>query len=83
MTFAEKTSVSPEKSKAEIEGLLRKYTRAGKRMPLDTDERSDGNVVIEADGKARVLPAGDPYTGPRFASHFSSCPDAPAWRKRA
>jgi hypothetical protein len=58
-------------------------TPKGKLMPLDPDERSDGNVVIEADGKARVLPAGDPYTGPRFVSHFSTCPDAPAWRKRA
>lgn len=56
-------------------------TRTGKRMPLDPDERSDGNVVIESDGKARVLPPGDPYTGPRYASHFSTCPEASAWRR--
>ena len=57
-------------------------TRQGKRMPLDVEERSDGNVVIEADGKARVLPKGDPYTGPRYVSHFSSCVDAKQWRGR-
>ena len=53
----------------------------GRPMPLDVDERSDGNVVIEADGKARVLPKGDPYTGPRFVSHFSTCEHAKKWRR--
>ena len=33
-------------------------TRQGKRMPLDVEESSDGNVVIEADGKAAYLTKG-------------------------
>lgn len=57
-------------------------TRKGKRMPLDPEENSAGNVVIEADGKAAVLPPGAQYSGPRYASHFETCPDAQRWRRK-
>lgn len=57
-------------------------TRAGKPMPIDPDERSDGNIVIESDGKARVLPPGDPYTGPRYMPHHATCTEPDRWRKK-
>lgn len=57
-------------------------TSAGRRMPLDPDPSSAGNVVIEADGKARVLPPVEAarYTGEKFTSHFATCPDAARFR---
>ena len=55
----------------------------GARMPIDVAPRADGNVVLEAGGKARVLKKGEPHTGPRFVSHFSTCPQAGTWRKKA
>jgi hypothetical protein len=57
-------------------------TRAGKAIPIDPDPRSDGNVVIEADGAAVYLGADSTYTGERFVSHWVTCPDAESWRKK-
>jgi hypothetical protein len=56
-------------------------TRQGRRIPLDVEERSDGNIVIEADGKAAYLTKGQAYTGPRFVSHFATCPQSKSWRR--
>jgi hypothetical protein len=52
-------------------------------MPLDLAPRADGNVVIRA-GVAVVLGALEltAEKGPRFTSHFATCKDAAAWRKR-
>ena len=58
-------------------------TTTGRPMPLDPDPRSDGNVVIEADGRARTLKLGEEHPGPRYMSHFVTCVDAARWRKRA
>lgn len=59
-----------------------KTSATGKPMPLDRDPVPDGNVVIR-DGLAVVLTAEEsPDTTRRFLSHFSTCPDGKAHRKR-
>lgn len=64
--------------------MLWTVTHRGERMPVDPDPRADGNIVIELgdDGVARSRPR-DPLldAGPFHASHFSTCPEAPRFRK--
>lgn len=65
--------------------------RKRERMPVDAEPVSNGNLALEQrwDGKQREFYlAAVPYEPlvhvgqPRYRSHFSSCPDAAAWRKR-
>lgn len=55
---------------------------SGRKNPLDPEPRSDGNVVLEAhnDSLAKALKRFEAHDGPRFVSHWSSCPEA--WRRR-
>lgn len=49
----------------------------GARMPLDPDPVEDGNVVLDwVNGSvvARVLRKGETHDGPRYVSHFATCP---------
>jgi hypothetical protein len=55
--------------------------KSGKKMPLDVDPVSNGNVVIEADGRAAVLPALANYQGEKYVTHFDTCPEAKRWRR--
>jgi hypothetical protein len=55
--------------------------KSGKKMPLDMDPVSNGNVVIEADGLAAVLPALSQYQGDKYVTHFDTCPQAKGWRR--
>ncbi len=57
-----------------------KALEGGKNVPLDPEERSDGNIVLEG-GKARYLKQGEQYSGPRWVSHFATCPDRDKWRR--
>lgn len=64
-------------------------TEAGQRMPLDCEPQTDGNVIVlrmmSGTPIIRVfnwkgdVPNGEPF---RYRSHFASCPDASAWRRR-
>ncbi len=58
-------------------------TDAGKRMPVDVNPCSDGNLALEersgADPLAKVVTP--TYEGPRYKSHFSTCPDAMRHRR--
>jgi hypothetical protein len=59
---------------------------SGARNCLDLEPVPEGNVVITTvipDGTrlARTLKKDEPYEGPRFQSHFASCPDRMKWRK--
>jgi hypothetical protein len=59
-------------------------TEKGHRMPVDPAPRADGNVTLTAQGPdepplARVGQGGN---GPRYVSHFATCPDAPRHRRQ-
>lgn len=59
-------------------------TSKGKRIPLDPDPVENGNVVVTDDGLATVLSVERlaNVTGPRFVSHFVTCPFARQHRRR-
>ncbi len=59
-------------------------TVSGKAMPLDPEPCPDGNVVIAGDGAALTLAnkVAPLQPGPKYKSHYSTCPDAPRWRKQ-
>jgi hypothetical protein len=55
-------------------------TRKGKRMPVDAEPVSNGKFVLEneEDNEKRLavfIGEGD-YRGPRYSSHFGTCPHA-------
>jgi hypothetical protein len=59
-------------------------TPSGKRAILDAEPVPTGNIEI-IDGKAVTLTAvvkAAPPRGPRFISHWVSCPDREAWKAR-
>jgi hypothetical protein len=57
-------------------------TTAGKRMPLDNRPTPDGTVVIDPDGRARVLARADlQFARLRFTPHWATCPNADAHRR--
>lgn len=57
-------------------------TPQGKRLPLDLDPVTKsglwGTWVIDEGDRAR--PARIDDAGPRYAAHFSTCPEAAIWR---
>lgn len=63
-------------------------TVAGKSIPLDAAPVADGNVALDSGGRAHVYSnpaalfvvdmAGD---GPRYRSHFATCPNAAEHRR--
>lgn len=59
--------------------------RTGRPAPIDADPVPDGDVLVMADGRHSVIGRADP-TPPadmlRFKNHWSTCPDAKAWKKR-
>jgi hypothetical protein len=60
--------------------------RPGTRpMPVDYLPASDGNVSVLANGLARVLSAAERSQAlwPLYKSHFATCPNAVALRRRA
>lgn len=62
-------------------------TEKGKRMPLDTEPAADGNVTLTPmpGGFDRAKVWGDRSAmplGPRYVSHFASCPLAGRHRRR-
>ncbi|MCA1693511.1 MAG: hypothetical protein LC749_01585 [Actinobacteria bacterium] len=69
---------------ARIVGVL---TVNGKWMPVDPEPREDGNLVMTVEEgspipRVRVLKKGDVFDGPRFVSHFVTCPQASIHRAR-
>jgi hypothetical protein len=58
-------------------------SQGGKKMPIDAEPVSDGNLEIR-DGVARVLTKAELSMlpdGPRYKSHFATCLNANAHRK--
>lgn len=62
-----------------------KHVLTGKRMIIDSEPSGDGNIVIEPDGKARVIAGRLEHAmyadRDRFTTHFATCPNAKQWRK--
>lgn len=59
----------------------------GNWLPIDPEPQPEGRVVVLADGRGRVLKADElelvRRTGqPLYNSHFVTCPDGPAFRRR-
>jgi hypothetical protein len=59
--------------------ILWALTTEGKRMPLDAQVAMNGNLILDGEQVRYATPAD---TGPRYQSHFASCPDSGGWRKR-
>lgn len=62
-------------------------TSAGRKMPLDAEPVTDGNVKITEDGIAHVLSDHDLVVErmmgePLFKSHFATCGQAGQWRRK-
>ncbi len=47
--------------------------------PLDAAPHPDGTIAVE-NGLAWVIRSDFPYEGPRYRSHFATCPQAAWWR---
>ena len=53
-----------------------------RNMPVDADPVEDGNLQVDWErGDAHVLPRHSDYSGPRYNSHFLTCPNAKQHRK--
>lgn len=59
-------------------------TEKGRRMPLDAEPVAWGNIELdEESGRLRVLAGDEPrLSGKRYISHFATCPEAKAHRRR-
>ncbi len=53
----------------------------GRLLPLDPEPVAGGNLVLDDQGVARVLRPEVPYGGPRYTSHFVTCPQAREHRR--
>lgn len=64
--------------------ILWAKTAEGKAMPVNVEPVDTGNVALlpTSPPRATVLKASERYEGPRFVSHFASCPDADLHRRR-
>jgi hypothetical protein len=58
-------------------------TEKGNAVPLDARPCADGNIVLQ-DRLAHYVKAGEPVPAgqDRYQSHFATCPDAKAHRKK-
>jgi hypothetical protein len=58
-------------------------TEAGRRMPVDAKPVENGNIMVTDDGKASYSKGADLFQpGPRYVSHFATCPDGAHWRTK-
>lgn len=55
-------------------------TANGKAMPLDAEPTAMGNVTLDG-GVIRLSTADYNALGPRYTSHFATCPNAKGHRK--
>ena len=59
-------------------------TSKGKKMPLDAEPVANGNLVMATLPDAIAVSYDPTQHGglSRFTSHFATCPQSAAWRKR-
>jgi len=55
---------------------------SGKRMPVNEKPDLDGNLMIDAEGKAHVIDPKKPVATLTYTSHFATCPEAAQWKKK-
>jgi hypothetical protein len=55
---------------------------SGKRMPLDVTASASGNLVVVEPQRMLVGFAQPGDSRPRYTSHFATCPNAAAHRRR-
>ena len=64
--------------------ILWVLTAAGNKQPLDAEPVKDGNIIL-VDGVAHTL-RGDlfeeKHDGPRYKSHFATCPNSKEHRRK-
>lgn len=77
--------MQPAKCRSCGADILWIHSAAGNLMPLDAEPVANGNIFV-LDGKARFV-SNDLFEpmlpeGPRYQSHFASCPEAAKWRKK-
>lgn len=56
------------------------HTPKGSLMPLDADPDPAGLIFVSDDCVAYVASGPDLFGGPRYVSHFATCPDSERWR---
>lgn len=65
--------------------IIGALTVNGKWMPVDVEPRADGNLSLteaEPIPQVVVIKAGQDVDGPRYVSHFVTCPNAARHRSR-
>lgn len=67
--------------------LLWAWSEHGKRIPIDPEPTTDGNIVLRriatgADSVAHVLGRDEETDEERYTSHFATCPQADTHRRR-
>lgn len=68
-------------------GMIWARTGRGKKMPLDAEPTSAGQFVLEGDAQNPTTYrlanyAASSYTGDKYTSHFSTCPNADDFRQK-
>lgn len=67
---------------------LLRNPNSGRWMPVDDEADADGNIRVDLQERTAVVLAGNTLTNARASgeklslSHFVTCPDAPAHRRR-
>lgn len=67
------------------------WTHNGKRMPVDAMPVTGGNITLRQDPSGKVIAEyrGEEHPSlfeeqcPKYVSHFSTCPRATEWRRKA
>ena len=59
-------------------------TKEGKAMPIDPNPTRDGNVRLLADGTCEVMILTEAmlWDGPKYKSHFATCPNSAEHRRK-
>lgn len=63
--------------------VIWKVTEGGKKTPIDAEPCEDGNLFFFGSGAHPVsmIKPGLKFDGPRYKSHFATCPNAKQHRK--
>lgn len=57
-------------------------TANGKRMPIDAEPSFKGNIRLDDRNVAHFGKAAAEMEGPRYISHFATCPQGPQHRRK-
>lgn len=58
-------------------------TSGDRRIPIDANPVPDGTLIVDGDVAYLLGSLGlEDYSGPRYQTHFATCPDAKGWRRK-